>query len=281
MMEKFAVIGHPIGHTMSPFVHKALFELSGFDGEYAVIDVEPSDLKSQLRNSLAELRGFNVTIPHKESIFSMLDSIDKSAHKCGAVNCVKRDKNKFCGFNTDAYGFVKALESNGLSLNGNILILGAGGAAATIARAAIDNDCCVTVAVRKSGFERAIALKERLKPFGREISVTTLDSITGHFDLCVNATPVGMYPSVDASPVGDDVLKNCSAVFDVVYNPTETALLKLARKNGLKVVGGMPMLIWQAVKAHEIWYGQTFEVAEIEKIIDAANKEMERIFYEK
>lgn len=280
-MEKFAVIGHPIGHTMSPFVHKALFELSGFDGDYAVIDVEPSNLKSQLGNNLAELSGFNVTIPHKESIFSMLDYVDESALKCGAVNCVKRDKDKLCGFNTDAYGFVKALESNGLALNGKILILGAGGAAATIARAAVDNGCSVTVAVRKSGVDRAIALQERLKPFGREISVTTLDNITDNFDLCINATPVGMYPNADASPIGDDVLKNCSAVFDVVYNPAETKLLKLAKENGLKAIGGMPMLIWQAVKAHEIWYGHTFKVTEIEKIIDAANKEMERIFYEK
>lgn len=281
MIKKFAVIGHPIGHTMSPFIHNKLFALSGIEVEYLSLDIAPETLAEDLNDSMKHLCGFNVTIPHKEAIIPLLDSTDDSANKYNAVNCVKRENGKLYGCSTDAYGFTQALKANGVALEGNVLILGAGGAAKTLAREATDNGCTVTVAVRDQGSEKSRALQKWFADNGSKTSITTFDKIEGEFELCVNATPVGMYPNTDVSVVGVDVLSRCSAVFDAVYNPRETELIKLAKGLGLKTVGGMAMLVWQAVKAHEFWYGGTFDVAEVEKIIDAANEEMERIFYAK
>ena len=280
-MEKFAVIGHPIGHTMSPFIHKSLFNINGIDVEYSAIDIPPCALSEEFNGKLLDLKGFNVTIPHKESIIPLLDGIDDSATKYNAVNCVKHENGKFYGCSTDAYGFKKSLESNDISLKGNILILGAGGAAATLAREAVDNGGCVTIAARESGINKALALGERLQTLSKDVHVTTLDNINGTFDLCVNATPVGMYPNTGISAVGHEVLANCSAVFDAVYNPTQTEFMKIAESLGLKIIGGMEMLVWQAVKAHEFWYGGTFMECDVKEIIETAKIEMERIFHAK
>jgi len=280
-MEKYAVIGHPIGHTMSPFIHKALFAIKGIDIEYSALDIDPSSLTEDLNGRMADLNGFNVTIPHKERIIPLLHSVDESAKKYNAVNCVKRENGKLYGCSTDAYGFLKALEANNIPLKGDVLVLGAGGAARTLAREAADNGCFVTIAVREADLDKALELKDWLTACGKDANTAALSEIDGTFDLCVNATPVGMYPHTGVSVVGAEVLKNCSAVFDAVYNPRETEFLKIANSLGLKAVGGMAMLVWQAVKAHEFWYGGTFEVSEVKEIIEAANEEMERIFYEK
>ncbi len=281
MTGNFAVIGHPIGHTMSPFIHKKLFSLKGIDVQYSALDIYPSSLSDSIFHTLSSLDGFNVTIPHKEAIIPLLSGIDESAQKYNAVNCVRNDGGKLYGCSTDAYGFTKALEANGVSLSGDVLILGAGGAARTLAREASDNGCHLTIAVRSTSIEKANELKSWLSANGGKAEVTSLDKISGRFNLCVNATPVGMYPNTDNAAVGTAVLSKCSAVFDAVYNPNETKLLKLAKSLGLKCVGGMEMLVWQAVKAHEFWYNAKFSADEVSKIIIEANVEMERIFYAK
>lgn len=281
MMDRFAVIGHPIGHTMSPFIHKRLFECSKINAEYSALDIFPDQLASNTKNQLLKLSGFNVTIPHKEAIIPLLYEIDDSAKKYNAVNCVKCKNGKLYGCSTDAFGFTAALTANNVSLSGDVLILGSGGAARTIAREAADHGCTVTIAVRESDIQKANELKDWLCKNGGRANTTLIKDINGKFDLCVNATPVGMYPNVNACPIGEEILKNCSAAFDAVYNPRETEFLKLAKKLQLKAIGGMTMLVWQAVKAHEFWYNAKFEIADVQKIIDEANAEMEHIFYEK
>ncbi len=281
MTQKFAVVGHPIGHTMSPFIHEHLFALQGKDVEYLTLDISPEDLKDAALGILSTLDGFNVTIPHKETILQFIDEVHPSALKYNAVNCVLNRDGKMLGWSTDAFGFVKAMESSGVTLSGNVLVLGSGGAARTLARETSDRGCNVTIAVRPDGLSKAESLKAWLKENGGTASVCTLEEISGEFDLLVNATPVGMYPNTDAMPITTQQLKGCKVVFDAVYNPENTLLLKTAKALGIKTVGGMAMLVWQAVKAHEHWYGATFDTADIEKLIADANREMERIFYEK
>ena len=281
MTQKFAVIGHPIGHTMSPFIHKKLFALQGKDVEYLTLDVSPEDLKDAVSGILSTLDGFNVTIPHKETILPFVDEVHQSAAKYNAVNCVLNRGGKVLGWSTDAFGFVKAMESSGVALLGKVLVLGSGGAARTVAREVCDHGCKVTIAVRPDGLSKAESLKVWLKENGGTASVCTFEEISGEFDLLVNATPVGMYPNTDAMPITTQQLKGCKAVFDAVYNPENTMLLKTAKILGIKTVGGMAMLVWQAVKAHEHWYGATFDTADIEMLISSANHEMERIFDEK
>ena len=281
MKQNFAVIGHPIGHTMSPFIHKKLFELSGKDVAYRVFDISPENLSYEFCDTLQKLDGYNITIPHKEAIMSLIDEIDPSASKYNAVNCVLNRDGKSFGCSTDAFGFVRALEASNVRLSGKVLVLGAGGAATTLAREALDRGCEITIAVRESGIERAEALKKRLDNIGGKVTVCTLDRVCGKFDLVINATPVGMYPNIDKMPLTEAQIKGCKAVFDAVYNPEKTLLIKVAEALGIKTVGGMAMLVWQAVKAHEFWYGADFDTTDIEEIIADSNREMERMFYEK
>lgn len=281
MKQRFAVIGHPIGHTMSPYIHNSLFALQGKTVDYSALDIHPDKLSDEMSGVLAVLDGFNVTIPHKEAIIPLLDSVDESALKYNAVNCVLRRDGKTFGCSTDAYGFTQALKANGVSLSGKVLVLGSGGAARTLAREACDSGCELVIAVRADDLPKAHELKAWLNDNGGIVSVCEIKDLSGEFDLCVNATPVGMYPNTDATVISEEQLSHCRALFDAVYNPQKTKLIKTAEKMGIKTVGGMAMLVWQAVKAHEFWYKAEFSVADIEKIIDGANKEMARIFYEK
>ncbi len=281
MRENYAVIGHPIGHTMSPFIHKELFKLQNIDIEYSALDIHPEKLSDEINGVLGELQGFNVTIPHKEAIIPHLDYVDDSALKYNAVNCVLRKDGNTYGCSTDAYGFTKALDANGIPLSGKVLVLGAGGAARTLAREASDAGCDITIAIKADNIHKAEDLKNWLTDNGGKVSICEIKDIEGEFDLCVNATPVGMYPNTENMVLTEAQLSNCKALFDAVYNPEKTKLIKTAQGLGIKTVGGMAMLVWQAVKAHEFWYGAKFETADIEKIIDGANKEMARIFYEK
>lgn len=275
---RFAVIGHPIGHTMSPFIHKRLFTLSGVEAEYSVMDIAPENFISEFKN-IKSLKGCNLTIPHKSAVIPLLDELHPWAKLFGAVNTVKFGE-KNIGYNTDCIGFTKALEAAGITLSGNVLLCGNGGAARMMAFVCAEKGCKLTFSVRESGKEKAEKIKEEiLAAFkGAEVSVYLSDNVTGNYDLLLNATPCGMFPKTRAMPVSEKVLAKCQNVFDCIYNPKETLLLKKAKANGSKTAEGMPMLIWQAAAAQEIWNGVKFSEDDVNSLTEEAVKEMERIF---
>lgn len=272
----FCVIGHPLGHTMSPFIHSKLFELSGKGAEYSARDIEPDTL-GEAFDELKNLVGFNVTIPFKQQIIPLLDRLDGSAELCGAVNTVcTGDEN--VGYNTDMGGFEGALKRAGIPLSGKVLLCGAGGAARAVSYCALKAGCELTLAVidRKQAEELCADISAKFGGYRPEI--VGYDEIKESYDLAVNATPVGMYPKTGVSVLTEEQIKRCNAVYDLVYNPRETELIRIARKNGIKCDSGMSMLVIQAAKAHEIWYNAKFTDEQIGEIIDAATKETERIF---
>lgn len=274
---RFAVIGHPIAHTMSPFIHSRLFSLSGKKAQYCVLDLpSPADCLSELK----QLDGFNITIPHKQTIIPYLDALDQTASFFHSVNTVKQEGGRLTGFNTDGTGFCKALEAAGIPLNGHTVILGAGGAARALAFEAALQGGTVTVAAREHSLEAArrlcCDLEEKIP--GVHADARKMDQLRGPIDLLANATPVGMYPNTGVSPVPREIISQASCVFDAVYNPNETAFLKLARQSGKKAVGGMSMLVWQAAEAHRIWYGAEFDPEGIAQICSDAVIEMKREF---
>lgn len=274
-MDTFAVIGHPILHSMSPYIHSRLFAISGKESVYTALDIAPESLAEQFSTALSKLNGFNVTIPHKTAIIPLLDNLSEDARLYGAVNCVRCGKSRD-GYNTDAYGFKAAIGMRGIPLSGKVLLLGSGGAARTVAYEAALAGCEVTIAARSnSGAALANEIKNKT---GRQVYITTYDRIEGGYDLVVNATPVGMYPKTDASPLTREQLSGCTALFDAVYNPRRTQLMQYAEEQHMTVAEGMAMLVMQAVRAHEIWYGGTFTKAQAEDVIIGANAEMERIF---
>ncbi len=278
-MEKlrFAVIGHPIAHTMSPMIHRQLFALSGLSPTYDALDV-PDLAKDWER--LRAYDGLNVTIPHKAAIFPFLDRLDGRARLFGSVNTVKNEDGMTAGYTTDGAGFRLALESASLTLAGRILLLGRGGAARAIAFecALRGRKLELDVVCRSASLQGGRALVHELKklsPDGkfRALDYETLGAENRRYDLAVNCTSVGMYPNAGESIVGEDVIARTDAVFDAVYNPVETEFLKIAKRLGKTAVGGMEMLVGQAAAAHQIWYGGEFRREDVARIVAAAEQE--------
>lgn len=274
----FAVIGHPIGHTMSPFIHKRLFELAGTDGKYTVMDIAPQELQVKMKE-LDMLAGYNITIPHKQAIIPYLDGLDKKAELYGSVNTV-RNGEKRTGFTTDPDGFLKALEAAGIPFCGRVIIIGCGGVARTFAYEAALAGCDLTIAARQEDMEACKKLSAELeaKLDFKNTKSTLIGDIEGDYGLLVNATPVGMYPKTDAAAVSEKVISRCENVFDAVYNPLETKLVKTAKANGSRAAGGMAMLVWQAVRAHEIWDGSEYNNDDINQLIEDSAKEQMKNF---
>lgn len=285
--QKAAVIGHPIGHTMSPYIQERLFRLSGTPMEYQVLDVP--DLEAALP-ALRRLDCFNVTIPHKTAIIPYLEDLCPPARRCGSVNTVKVVDGKLYGYTTDGPGAAVALAIHGLGFAGEVLILGNGGAAKAVAFQAAEQqrDFHITLVHRESAYGKAMALAERLARFARErgdrdflvtvMSYRELEESRKDFDLLVNATSVGMYPHPDACPVGEGVIARCGAVFDAVYNPTDTLLLQKARRLGVQTIPGMGMLVCQASYSHKVWYNTEFCQEDLHRLIEDAQAELERLF---
>ncbi len=277
---KFAVIGHPIGHTMSPFIHKRLFELAGENGMYTILDVAPEEFPEKI-SALNELAGYNVTIPDKQAVIPFLDELDKKAELYGSVNTVRNGAVRK-GFTTDPDGFLKALEANNIPFAGDVCIIGCGGVARTFIYEAALAGCNITISVRPEDVEIRDGLAKEVKEkIGiSDISTCLISDIErgGTFDLLVNATPVGMYPKTDAMPVSESVITRCRNVFDAIYNPLETRLTQAAKANNLKAVGGMAMLVWQAVVSHEIWDGSEYKTDDINQLIEDSSKELKKNF---
>lgn len=274
--KKYAVIGHPIGHTMSPFIHNRLFQLSGIEAEYSVFDIAPENLEAEFNRTLKKLDGFNITIPHKQNIIPLLDEIDEKAEMYGSVNTVASADGRAKGYTTDPDGFLKALEAAGIPLEGKVVILGCGGVARTMAYEAVLKRIPVLFAVREEDKPIAEALCREIQKTlpHAQAACCLLSQLEGKIDTLINATPLGMFPHTDIQPVPDSVISNSACVFDAVYNPLETLLVQKARANGSRAVGGMSMLVWQAVVAHEKWDNSSYALADIEKICTDAAKEL-------
>lgn len=266
-MNKFALIGHPLGHSMSPLIHEKLFALSGLaDTSYELIDIAPEDMADS-RSTLESLRGLNVTIPHKQAVISLVDELAESAQRYNSVNCINNDNGHLVGYNTDCDGFLRSAEQ--LPIGGNVAILGCGGVGRMIAIEVARHGGNITLAVIPQDVKTAQILMAEIlaKCSGASVRIADISTLDGSYDLLINATPVGMYPKVDACAVSDTIIENSGSVFDVIYNPKETLLMKKARALGKTAIGGASMLVYQAVKAHEIWYGGSFRTEDIAKII--------------
>ena len=271
-MKKYTLIGGKLGHSLSPQIHERLFALRGRKAEYSLTEVTEEELSGSL---IRGFEGLNVTIPHKLAVMEYMDALDKSAELYGAVNCIANKGGRLTGYNTDCDGFLESVEAMGGKLSGKVLLIGCGGVGRMIAIASALRGAELTVQILES--DRAAAesvVKEIAKhaPAARVTLVTAGDVHAEHYDLLVNATPVGMFPKVDACPVSDELIARSDAVFDVIYNPLETQLIKKARALGKPAENGMAMLVWQAVSAHRIWDGDEYSREEIRAVIGEVSR---------
>lgn len=275
-MKTYAIIGYPLGHTLSPNIHERLFSLSGKDAEYVKKEISPEELINKY-GELSELGGFNVTIPHKVEIIKYCDRLDGGAKRYGSVNCLKNGEEKV-GYNTDVLGFTKSIDLLGASLCSRVLLIGCGGVGRMMAIETALSGGELTVAVLPSDeplAKKAVCEIKEMKPDAKVSIVINGGTLSRadfgvempKFDLMINATPVGMYPKTGVMPCTEDVLDNVSYVFDVIYNPNETLLYKAAKEKGIKAMTGMAMLVLQAVAAHEIWNGSKFSENDIKQLI--------------
>ena len=280
MQRKYALLGGKLGHTLSPPIHKRLFELKSREFEYTLIESEPEQLDGK-KGELSALAGYNVTIPHKQSVIAFMDRLDDSAKRYGAVNCVDNKGGVSVGYNTDCDGFLRSVRAEGGRLDGSVLLLGAGGVGRMMAIEVCLAGGRLTMAVLESFMEQTQKVREDILALvpSAQVRIVSIGNIPDeHFDTLINATPVGMYPKCDACAVTDEVIANADFVFDAIYNPKETLLIQKAKAMGKKAVGGMAMLVWQAVSAHEIWDGDSYTDEQVQAIIDEMYQKVERDF---
>jgi len=249
----YGVIGDPVGHSLSPVLQNAGFQARRMDAVYLPF------LVHDLRDFLAAIgplgiSGFSVTLPHKEKILRYLDGCDPLAASIGAVNTVVvRGGGKLYGYNTDYVGVLRALERR-IPLRGSrVLILGAGGAARAVAFALGQGGASVCIWSRRAGRAKTLARVVG----GEAVSRSRLGS--EFFDAILNATPVGMHPHGDRSPLNAREL-NCRLLFDTIYRPPRTKLMQLAERRGIETVSGVEMFVAQGTAQWEIWTGERARV---------------------
>lgn len=257
------VIGWPVEHSVSPPMHNAAFRAVGLDWCYVPLPVAPDALAEAVGGLRAlGMRGVNVTVPHKRALLGMVDSVSPAARAIGAVNTVVCEGGRFHGHNTDAAGFMRALREAGSVPEGSrALVLGAGGAARAVVYAL--GGVCSEVTVLNRTPDRARRLVDELSahaPVARlraeALGEEALRAASADVDLVVNTTSAGMWPAVTETPWHAGVsFPRGALLYDLVYNPRETALMRRARGAGCRAVDGLRMLVHQGAEAFTLWTG--------------------------
>lgn len=259
----YGLFGFPIKHTISPKLHELLLQGTDYDADYIAIEVSPENLEQAYAIAKEKLQGINLTIPHKTAVIPYLDNIDKDALAIGCVNTVDfKTNNDFkvkqgTGYNTDIYGFSQSLAQDGIDVYGkNIAVLGNGGTALMVGYYLLKEEANLTFVVRdrNKGIEVTKTLN---RTFEKEIKVCDFSQIENKTDIIINCTPVGMYPNIERAPIAKLPLA-CTYVYDCIYNPSTTKLLRLAEEKNIKCANGLDMLLLQAARAQTIWQSILF-----------------------
>ena len=285
-MIRLGLIGYPLGHSLSPVIHTAALQSCGLDGTYSLFAIQPDDKQSlkelleRVRNG--EITGLNVTIPHKQNVIEFLNEFTPTAQAIGAVNTIYEKEGKLIGDNTDAPGFLSDLKrflttETRRHGNSNALVLGAGGSARAVVYALVNDGWNVYLAARRLVQAKKLAEALANYPLSRSIPVGPITAFSlstveanlqsqtlapdasagvSNLSLIINTTPAGMAPNIDESPWPENLpFPPHAAIYDLVYNPRETKLVRDAGLQGLRGTTGLGMLVEQAALAFEIWTG--------------------------
>lgn len=267
------LIGRPVKQSFSPLMHNLAFDLQNQNYAYLAFEVNPEELQSAVKGLAAlGVRGFNITIPHKENVFPFLDSVSKEAEMIGAVNTVVIDNGKLIGYNTDVYGVITSLQPFKDKLkNSEACLLGAGGASRSAIYALITQMKPSKINLINRDKKRAELLAEyfSLKTGYNNFSVYALDPganvpIIKNSKLLINTTPLGMYPNINETPMNlSGAFAPGQIVFDMVYNPIRTKFLKTAELADAQTINGLNMFVNQGAKAYELWTGTQMPVDKV------------------
>ena len=266
-IKNFAILGFPIGHSLSPKMHEAAFKAAGFPIQTGKLMLAVDGLKG------LGFRGANVTIPHKSTVMKFIDAVDSDAMIIGAVNTLVNDGGMITGYNTDVTGFLKSLtEAQFLPEDCNAVILGAGGAARAILWGLCKRRAgYITIGVRNP--KKAQVLADDFSVYG---NIEVMDWNADEFketlqatDILINTTPLGMYPEIDAMPPVDlKLLPEGALVYDIVYNPAKTKLLQEAEKLGYPTLNGLNMLLLQGEEAFRLFTDELPDLEVMKKVVE-------------
>lgn len=272
---KAGLIGKTLGHTASPAIHEKIYQAMGISGTYDVLEMLPDQLAGNMKHLAKDgYTGCNVTIPYKRDVMPYLTDISREARVIGAVNTIHFTNEGAFGYNTDYGGFGRSLEQAGIGVAAQeCVVLGTGGAARAIIQYLADKNAKSITVVSRHPHSK-IEFDEFTKKIGAsEIDYQTFE--TSHAgEVLVNCTPVGMFPHIGGCPISEQRIADFPAVVDLIYNPKDTELLKMARHYGARTLNGMYMLVAQAVGSEEIWMGREIPFSVIEQIA----KEMEHLY---
>lgn len=256
-MKKLYLIGKSLKHSISPLIHNKILSNFGIDAVYS--NVELSDFEKlkefvEMVKKDEDVVGFNITIPYKEDILEFCDEVSEDVKIIQAANTVKKENGKLKAYNTDWIGFKRSLEEVGIDIKDKrILILGAGGAAKACIYGLYKMGA-EEIFVANRTYEKAESLREQYKEFV-DIEILKWSEIDSfNSDIVINTTPIGMFPDTEKSPL-KALSGSVRFVYDMIYNPPKTKLLKMAETNGKISLNGLKMLIYQAVEAEKIWFG--------------------------
>lgn len=265
------LIGHPVEHTFSPPMHNRAFEKLGLDFAYIPFDVNPLNLESAINGAKSlNIQGFNVTIPHKTNVIKYLNELDEIAKLIGAVNTI--DFKNLKGYNTDGIGAIKAIEEVIRVKNKNVVVVGAGGASRAIsfylAKFSVDSLTILNRNLTKAEKLANDILESKLFSNVETGSLEDIGNYLSVSDILIDTTPLGMNPSLNDVPIANESdMHEDLVVFDAVYNPNETVLIKEAIKARAKPVYGIKMLLYQGAESFEIWTGKKAPIKEMEKTL--------------
>jgi shikimate dehydrogenase len=259
------VIGYPLGHSLSPIFQQAAFDALGLEMRYERWETPPHRLKEVVASlRLPDRLGANVTVPHKEAVIELLDELDRTAREAGAVNTIVHRDGRLVGYNTDVAGFLRALQEAGFQAQGaRALVLGAGGGARAVALALVQQQAAMVVIANRT-YHRAFRLAEALRPLARRtvvrsipLTYSALQDAGPVWDLIVNCTTLGMpgTPEADKSPLPPELIPGQAFVFDLVYGPQPTPLVRMAWERGARAVDGLAMLVYQGAESFALWTG--------------------------
>lgn len=275
------VIGNPIEHTMSPFIHNSLTRELGLNIAYLPFHVKEGKLKEAVIGAQAlGLIGNNVTVPYKVDVLSLVDVLDHKAEMIGAVNTLLYKNNLVYGYNTDVDGFIKSCEINNIEFKGKtVAILGAGGAANAILSACLEKSA-EKIFIANRTLEKAQDLANVFSRFYKNTQIKALSyrqlMEIKDIELCIQTTSIGMYPNIEETIIEDiGFFDNIKWAIDIIYNPAQTMFLKIAKASGCNTLNGLGMLFYQGAKAYEIWN----EIEIPEKILDKCYNEFCRRVY--
>ena len=275
MSKTVGIIGHPLGHSISPVFQQAALDHLGIDARYVAWDTPLEELPQRVEAlRVADVMGANVTVPHKETVIPYLDGLSEEAQTIGAVNTVVNRDGVLEGHNTDVAGFLRGLRENGgFEPRGRrALVVGAGGAARAVTYALI-REGTDSLTITNRSVDRAWELVQRLGsgPNVKAVPLEPASDLYGEWDLIVNCTSVGMRggPEEGRSPLPSGVIAPDALVYDLVYNPALTPLLRSASEAGARTLGGLPMLVYQGAESFRLWTGLD---APFEVMLEAARE---------